>query len=58
MAEEIPKQGKAGVVVNEGNDFKVEVQMIDVPEPSEYRKEAKPIGSHIDWQGTMSSLSV
>ncbi len=34
MAEEIPKQGKAGVVVNEGPDFKVEVQMVDVPEPS------------------------
>ena len=34
MAEEIPKQGLAGVVVNEGPDFKVEVQKIDVPEPS------------------------
>lgn len=34
MAEEIPKQGKAGVVVNEGKDFRVEVQMVDVPEPS------------------------
>jgi hypothetical protein len=34
MAEvEIPKQCKAGVVVNEGPDFKVEVQMVDVPEP-------------------------
>ena len=32
--EEIPKQCKAGVVVNEGPDFKVEVQMVDVPEPS------------------------
>lgn len=30
---EIPKQCKAGVVVNEGPDFKVEVQMVDVPEP-------------------------
>ena len=34
MAEEIPKQGKAGVVVNEGENFKIEVQMVDVPEPS------------------------
>jgi propanol-preferring alcohol dehydrogenase len=34
MAEvEIPKQCKAGVVVNEGPDFRVEVQMVDVPEP-------------------------
>jgi propanol-preferring alcohol dehydrogenase len=34
MAEvEIPKQCKAGVVVNEGPDFSVEVQMVDVPEP-------------------------
>ena len=32
---EIPKQCKAGVVVNEGPDFKVEIQMVDVPEPSE-----------------------
>jgi len=29
---EIPKQCKAGVVVNEGPDFRVEVQMVDVPE--------------------------
>jgi hypothetical protein len=35
MAEEIPKKGKAGVVVNEGPDFHIEVQEIDVPEPSE-----------------------
>lgn len=32
---EIPKQCKAGVVVNEGPDFRVEVQMVDVPEPGE-----------------------
>ncbi|GAB7325233.1 hypothetical protein MBLNU13_g09301t1 [Cladosporium sp. NU13] len=30
---DIPKQCKAGVVVNEGPDFRVEVQMVDVPEP-------------------------
>ena len=36
MSYEIPKKGKAGVVVNEGMDFKVEVQEIDVPEPSEW----------------------
>lgn len=33
---EIPKQGWAGVVVNEGPDFSVEVQKLDVPEPSEF----------------------
>lgn len=30
---EIPAQCKAGVVVNEGPDFHVEVQMVPVPEP-------------------------
>ncbi|KAI7683086.1 hypothetical protein KC322_g13823, partial [Hortaea werneckii] len=30
---EIPKQCKAGVVVNEGPDFRIEVQMVDVPGP-------------------------
>lgn len=30
---EIPKTGKAGVVVNEGPDFHVEVQDVEVPEP-------------------------
>lgn len=30
---EIPKKCKAGVVVNEGPDFRVEVQDVDVPEP-------------------------
>nr|POE47466.1 alcohol dehydrogenase 2 [Quercus suber] len=35
MSEEIPKQCKAGVVVNEGPDFRVEVQMVDVPEPKD-----------------------
>lgn len=29
---EIPKKCKAGVVVNEGPDFYVEVQEVDVPE--------------------------
>ncbi|KAK3048885.1 hypothetical protein LTR09_009780 [Extremus antarcticus] len=33
MAEEIPKKGIAGVVVNEGSDFRVEVQELDVPVP-------------------------
>ena len=46
MSEEIPKQGKAGVVVNEGSDFKIEVQMIDVPEPSKYHK-GTPALSHL-----------
>lgn len=31
--EEIPKKCKAGVVVNEGPDFHLEVQDVDVPEP-------------------------
>jgi hypothetical protein len=38
MAEaeiQIPKKGKAGVVVNEGPDFHIEVQEVDVPEPGE-----------------------
>lgn len=32
---EIPKTGKAGVVVNEGPDFHVEVQDVEVPEPGQ-----------------------
>jgi len=32
---EIPKQGKAAVVVNEGPDFHVEVIDVDVPEPKD-----------------------
>ncbi|TPX12773.1 uncharacterized protein E0L32_000950 [Thyridium curvatum] len=35
MSTEIPKQGWAGVVVNEGPDFSVEVQKLDVPEPKD-----------------------
>ncbi|KAI5369353.1 Putative alcohol dehydrogenase, zinc-type, GroES-like superfamily, NAD(P)-binding domain superfamily [Septoria linicola] len=31
--EQIPAKGLAGVCVNEGPDFKVEVQEVDVPEP-------------------------
>lgn len=34
MGEEVPKKGKAAVVVNEGPDFHVEIQEVDVPEPS------------------------
>jgi propanol-preferring alcohol dehydrogenase len=34
---EIPKKGKAGVVVNEGPDFRVEIQDVDVPEPGRSR---------------------
>lgn len=33
---DIPALCKAGVVVNEGPDFRVEVQMVPVPEPGEY----------------------
>ena len=32
---EIPKKCKAGVVVNEGPDFRVEIQEVDVPEPKD-----------------------
>jgi len=32
---EIPKECKAGVVVNEGPDFYIEVQNVPVPEPGE-----------------------
>lgn len=30
---DIPKQCKAGVVYNEGPDFELKVEMVDVPEP-------------------------
>lgn len=30
---EIPKECKAGVVVNEGANFEVKVEMVPVPEP-------------------------
>lgn len=36
MAIDIPRQGWAAVVVDEGPDFRVEVTKVDVPEPSEY----------------------
>ncbi len=32
---DVPKQGWAAVVCNEGPDFTVEVQKLDVPEPSQ-----------------------
>lgn len=32
---EIPKECKAGVVVNEGPDFRVEIQNVPVPEPGD-----------------------
>jgi alcohol dehydrogenase, propanol-preferring len=32
---EIPKECKAGVVVNEGPNFEVKVEMVPVPEPGE-----------------------
>lgn len=37
-AFEIPKECKAGVVINEGPDFRVEVQMVPVPEISESKR--------------------
>lgn len=39
---EIPKTCKAGVVVNEGPDFRVEVQDVEVPEPGK-AAQARPI---------------
>lgn len=33
---EIPKTCKAGVVVNEGPDFKLAVEDVPVPEPGEF----------------------
>ena len=33
---DIPKECKAGVVVNEGPDFHIEVQNVPVPEISKY----------------------
>lgn len=33
---EIPAKGKAAVCVNEGPEFRVEVQDVDIPEPSEF----------------------
>jgi hypothetical protein len=33
---DIPKTGKAGVVSNEGPDFKLEVQDVPVPEPGKH----------------------
>lgn len=32
---DIPKQCKAGVVYNEGPNFELKVEMVDVPEPGE-----------------------
>lgn len=37
---EIPKKSKAAVVVDEGPDFRVEIQEVDVPEPGELRSPA------------------
>jgi hypothetical protein len=35
---DIPKTGKAGVVSNEGPNFKLEVQDVPVPEPGKHIK--------------------
>jgi hypothetical protein len=53
MAEaeiQIPKKGKAGVVVNEGPDFHIEVQEVDIPEPGESDdvSETRPIDRMTD----------
>jgi hypothetical protein len=39
QAYDIPKTCKAGVVINDGPDFHVEVQDVDVPEPGTSRKQ-------------------
>jgi hypothetical protein len=39
QAYDIPRTCRAGVVVNEGPDFHVEVQDVDVPEPGMSRKQ-------------------
>lgn len=39
---DIPKECKAGVVVNEGPDFRVEVQMVPVPEVRTYQNRSNP----------------
>lgn len=36
MSVDIPKEGWAGVVIDEGPNFRVEVTKLPVPEPSEY----------------------
>lgn len=43
MGEEVPKKGKAAVVVNEGPEFRVEIQEVDVPEPSTLFSIAGPV---------------
>lgn len=45
---DIPKECKAGVVVNEGPDFRVEVQMVPVPEISVFP-------SYLTHSGTFSN---
>lgn len=35
---EIPKEGKAGCVVDNGPNFRVEIENVPVPEPGELRK--------------------
>jgi hypothetical protein len=47
---QIPKKGKAAVVVNEGPDFHVEVQEVDVPEPGELATpcDESPLSTSID----------
>ena len=49
---EIPKECKAGVVVNAGPNFHVEVQMVPVPEPG-----MRPLPSHLYQHPTKSEQS-
>lgn len=39
--DNIPKKCFAGVTVNEGPDFKLEVQEVDVPEPGKHMHVSK-----------------
>ena len=45
---DIPTHCKAGVVVNEGPDFHVEVQLVPVPEPGIFGFLAYPLGLKTD----------
>lgn len=58
---DIPSHCKAGVVVNEGPDFHVEVQQVPVPEPGklsiETLRQCLPQGPSIaTWNGTLMSM--
>jgi hypothetical protein len=58
---DIPKECKAGVVVNEGPDFRVEVQMVPVPEISTFSFPSATFVScpnHLSWIYASFSFSI